>query len=140
MRFLIGLRHIVCVMEQALSRVSRAINTLRYAMCLLLTASIPMRADDATDTVAGMFACGGCATFIIGLIVLNVLLLVWVAKDAKARGMDNSVIWMLVVMFLGVLGLVLYLLARPQGVLTRCHRCSNKRMAAAVACPSCGVA
>ena len=39
--------------------------------------------------------------FIIAILVLNIVLLVWVARDAKARGMDNSVLWMLVVFFLG---------------------------------------
>ena len=82
---------------------------------------------------------GGFLIFIcIAGFVLNIVLLVWVARDAKARGMDSSVLWMILVMFTGLIGLVIYIFARPQGNLVPCQQCQNKRLEAAVKCPHCG--
>ena len=57
-------------------------------------------------------------------------LLVWVARDATARGMDGSVLWMLLVLFTGAAGLLIYVLARPQGRLVRCAACRGERLTA----------
>jgi hypothetical protein len=46
-------------------------------------------------------AVGGCAvssSFLlipIAFVALHIALLVWVARDAKARGMDGAVLWMI---------------------------------------------
>jgi Phospholipase_D-nuclease N-terminal len=94
--------------------------------------------DDAAGA-AGCFACGGFVIFlVVGLVVLNVAILIWVARDAKARGMDSAILWMLLVFFLGIIGLVIYLLARPQGNTIPCPNCGNKRLQASVRCPHCG--
>lgn len=105
--------------------------------------------SDAGEGAASCGACGACATggglflFIIVVIpilivVLNIALLVWVARDAKARGMDSSVIWMILVMFTGFIGLILYTFSRPQGNVLPCPSCNNKRLEAIVKCPHCG--
>jgi hypothetical protein len=73
----------------------------------------------------------------IVFIVLNIALLVWVARDAKARGMDSSVLWMILVMFTSVIGLILYLFSRPQGAVVRCRNCGNNRLQASMKCPHC---
>jgi hypothetical protein len=65
-------------------------------------------------------------------------LLVWVARDAKARAMDSSVIWLILVMVTGPIGLILYLFSRPQGNLVQCAPCGNKRLQASAKCPHCG--
>jgi amino acid transporter len=92
---------------------------------------------------AGCAACGGCGSGLIILaiawIAFCIALLVFVARDAKARGMDSSVLWMLLVLFLGIIGLVIYLLARPKGNLIPCPNCGNKRLQASVKCPHCGI-
>jgi len=112
----------------------------RIAPCLLALCvnAWAQRADD----VAGCAACGTCGGFfvfiIVGLIALHIAILVWVARDAKARGMDNAILWMVLVVFMGVIGLVIYLLARPQGPLVRCAYCGNSRMAVSARCPYCG--
>ncbi len=72
------------------------------------------------------------------IIALNIALLVWVARDAKSRGMDSSVLWMILVMVTSVVGLIIYLLARPQGNLVRCASCGNERLQASARCPHCG--
>jgi len=94
------------------------------------------------NPAGGAAACGCCGTFIfipIVLFVISVALLVWVARDAKARGMDSAVLWMLLVFFLNLLGLVIYLFSRPQGNLVPCSNCGNQRLQASVKCPHCGI-
>jgi hypothetical protein len=76
--------------------------------------------------------------FWLGLFALQIALLVWVARDAKARGMDGAVIWMLLVMCVPLIGLLVYIFARPQGNLIPCPNCNNKRLQASMKCPHCG--
>jgi len=98
------------------------------------------RPSDDAGAAAG---CALCSTFLfipIALIALNIALLVWVARDAKARGMDNAVLWMLLVMCTSVVGLIIYILSRPQGDLIACANCKNRRLRASVRCPHCGAA
>jgi DNA-directed RNA polymerase subunit RPC12/RpoP len=45
---------------------------------------------------------------------------------------------MILVMFFGPLGLVLYVFSRPQGNLIECPHCKNKRLEASAKCPHCG--
>jgi hypothetical protein len=100
-------------------------------------------AQDNGSPLAGCAACSGCGGLLLicwlGLIALQIALLVWVARDAKARGMDSAVLWMLLVMFVPLLGLLIYIFARPQGNMIQCPNCNNKRLAASVKCPHCGV-
>ncbi len=95
----------------------------------------------AGDEAAAAAACGGCGAivfFFVALFALNIALLVWVARDAKARSMDSSVIWMILVMVTGPIGLIIYLFSRPQGNLVLCASCGNRRLQAGVKCPHCG--
>jgi hypothetical protein len=94
------------------------------------------------SAAGGLGACGCCGTFIfipIAGLALSIALLVWVARDAKSRGMDSAVLWMLLVFFLNLIGLVIYLLSRPQGILVPCPNCGNQRLQASVKCPHCGI-
>jgi len=93
-----------------------------------------------SDPFAAAGGCAVCSSIImipIVFIVLNIALLVWVARDAKARGMDSSVLWMILVMFTSVIGLILYLFSRPQGAVVRCRNCGNNRLQASMKCPHC---
>jgi uncharacterized membrane protein YhaH (DUF805 family) len=90
------------------------------------------------DGAAGGLACCGTFFFLIAaVVVINVAMLVWVARDAKARGMDGAAIWMLLVFFTGIFGLLIYLFSRPSGQLVQCNRCGNQRLAAARVCTHC---
>lgn len=60
-----------------------------------------------------------------------------VTRDAKSRGMDGSAVWMLATLFLGPLGLLVYLLARQSGDLVSCPACDGGRLRTSVACPHC---
>ena len=118
---------------------------LRSISCALAVLSVSLRpalaqASDAASSLAG---CAMCSTFLavpVIIFVLNIILLVWVARDAKARGMDNAVLWMILVMFTSVIGLLIYIFSRPQGNLIRCANCGNNRLQASVKCPHCGSA
>jgi uncharacterized membrane protein YhaH (DUF805 family) len=101
--------------------------------------------DGSGDTAGGCAACGACGMGIgvivflfLAILALNIALLVWVARDAKARGLDNSVLWMILVMVTGPIGFVIYLFSRPKGELVACGSCGNKRLAASARCPHCG--
>lgn len=97
-----------------------------------------LQTSSGDDAASGLACCGTFFFLIVAFVVLNVALLVWVARDAKARGMDGAAIWMLLVFFTGFFGLIIYLLARPDGNLVTCRGCGNKRLAAARVCPHCG--
>jgi uncharacterized membrane protein YhaH (DUF805 family) len=99
-------------------------------------------AQSQGDPAAGCAACGACGIFVIiipiCILALNIALLVWVARDAKSRGMDTAIGWMVLVMFTSVIGLIIYIFSRPQGVLIPCPTCRNNRLQTSAKCPHCG--
>jgi uncharacterized membrane protein YhaH (DUF805 family) len=116
----------------------------RLLVCpaFLLSVLTAAAQNDEPSAAASAATCGICGSFFLffflAILALNIAILVWVARDAKARGLDNGILWMLLVLFTGIVGLIVYLLARPQGNLMVCPNCGNKRLEAAVKCPSCG--
>jgi hypothetical protein len=111
--------------------------------CAAVCSSACEAQNNNPDSAAGCAACGTCGGgfmfVILAWFALGIALLVWVARDAKARGMDSAILWMLMVLFLGPIGLVIFLLARPQGNMVPCPNCGNKRLQASVKCPHCGI-
>jgi uncharacterized membrane protein YhaH (DUF805 family) len=112
---------------------------------LLAQSRSPSDADAAAAAAASSAAsagcCGGVLVIIfvcVALFVLNIAMLVWVARDSKNRGMDNSVMWMILMFFTSLLGLLIYILSRPQGNLVPCPHCNNKRLSVSAKCPHCG--
>ena len=118
--------------------------TLRAISMLLILWSpdLAQRGGDDAGACAGCGLCGGSMVVLvvipIAIFTLNIALLVWVARDAKARGMDSAVLWMALVMLTGVIGLLIYILSRPQGNLITCPSCGNNRLQASARCPHCG--
>ncbi|MBI4872337.1 MAG: HEAT repeat domain-containing protein [Candidatus Riflebacteria bacterium] len=105
-----------------------------------LTRQQSSRKADAAGEVAALLGCGGCTVFIaipIVLLLLHLAFLAWVSKDAKARAMDNPILWMLLVMVTGLMGLLIYLIARPAGSLVPCKNCGAPKLPLAVLCPHC---
>ncbi len=77
--------------------------------------------------------------FLLGALIglaIWIWLLVWVSKDAKARGLSGGA-WVLVTLFFGLLGLIIYLVQRPSGPLVPCPVCKQMRLANAFICPHC---
>lgn len=115
------------------------------AISILLTLSSPVLAQRAGDDAGACASCGLCGGSMVVMIAipiaifaLNIALLVWVARDAKSRGMDSAVLWMALVMLTGVIGLLIYIFSRPQGNLITCSSCGNNRLQASARCPHCG--
>jgi hypothetical protein len=69
--------------------------------------------------------------------VAHIFMLVWVARDARARG-DSSAAWLLVVLFFHLIGFLVYVASRPSGRLVACSTCGNKKLMQAKLCPQCG--
>ena len=114
---------------------------LALRLAAMATASALPAFADANDAAGllGCTACGGILILIpILIIALNIAMLVWVAKDAKARGMETPILWMLLVFFLSVVGLIIYVFSRPQGEIVKCPNCSNNRLRTLSQCPHCG--
>jgi asparagine N-glycosylation enzyme membrane subunit Stt3 len=97
--------------------------------------------NDPNAAAGGCLACGGCGFFVVLAVVgigIAIFLAIWVSRDAKARGMDNVALWVILVIFLGLIGLVIDLLARPKGNLIQCPSCQGKRLQGGPKCPQCG--
>ena len=107
-------------------------------LVFLAPSLLAQREPNPAAGAAGCALCGSLIFIPIAIIALNIALLVWVARDAKSRGMDSAVIWMILVMFTSVVGLIIYILSRPQGNLIRCASCGNQRLQASAKCPHCG--
>ena len=94
------------------------------------------------DEDANPFVACGCLGFLgmvmVAILALNIALLIWVARDAKSRGLPNDILWMILVMLTGIIGLIIYLFTRPQGNLVPCANCGNKRLQVSARCPHCG--
>jgi hypothetical protein len=88
------------------------------------------------------WACGmaGVACIVVPLIVfvVEILIMVWVYKDARARGDQNAVLWLVLIFFVNLIGLIVYFVARPKGNLVPCANCRNARLETLVKCPICG--
>ena len=115
-----------------------------FGLPLVNEVALAQRPGGPSD-VESCAACGTCGggmavMILIPVIVLalNIALLVWVARDAKSRGMDSAVLWMVLVMFTSVIGLIIYIFSRPQGNLVKCPSCNNNRLQASAKCPHCG--
>jgi len=120
---------------------TRAIRSL-FSLMLAAPAFAQRNSDaEGAAAVMGCFACSGMLLLIpVVFFILNIALLVWVARDAKARGMDGAVLWMILVLLLSVLGFIIYIFSRPKGDLVDCPNCPNRRLQASTKCPHCGSA
>jgi putative membrane protein insertion efficiency factor len=94
---------------------------------------------EARDAAIG---CGlglvGCVVVTVGGLIISILIMVWVYKDARARGDQNAVLWLVLIFFLNWVGLIVYFVARPKGNLVPCPNCRNARLETLVKCPLCG--
>lgn len=77
-------------------------------------ALLAQEATEPSVTATGAAALLGTC-LIVGLVILviNILLLIWVYKDAKARG-QNAVLWLILTFFFGIVVLIVWLIIRPK--------------------------
>jgi hypothetical protein len=96
------------------------------------------------DAMAGCAACGAFGFIVLiiggGSMVVWILVAIWAAKDATARGMDNGALWVVLILFTGLIGLIIYLVTRPPGELVLCEECGSKRLRESRRCPHCRAA
>ncbi len=67
--------------------------------------------EDTPDTGllafgVGMMVCG------IVMFIIWIFLAIWAYKDAKKKCMSSPIIWFIVVFFLGIIGLIIYIVIR----------------------------
>ena len=86
-------------------------------------------------------ACGvGCVLAIISAAIgvgILVFMMVFTYKDAKARGDQNAVLWLVLIFFLHWIGFIVYMVARPKGDLVPCANCKQKKLDVLTKCPHC---
>jgi putative membrane protein insertion efficiency factor len=86
----------------------------------------------------GTLWCGFVVVMGLVYLTVKIIIMVWAFKDAKARGDQNAVLWPVLIFFLTpVIGLVIYLVARPKGEFSPCGSCHQKRLTTLVKCPHC---
>jgi hypothetical protein len=92
--------------------------------------------ESAAATLTSIFALISllCLAYVIAVI----LMLAWVAKDSRNRGMDGGAVWVIAILLFGFVGLIVYLASRPHGILMTCNRCHNRKLNYVLLCPHCG--
>ncbi len=106
-----------------------------------------MRRSSFMQGAGGVWPPGLMGLFPMGLplffFVLSIVIAAWVFNDAEKRGM-NGWLWGLLVFFANIIGLVVYLLARNEGIPARpitreaCSQCGRPLQPDFLACPYCG--
>jgi len=99
--------------------------------------------EDDKKAIAAACAGGGiwCAVmifFVVVALAVKVAMIIWVYKDSKARGDQNAVLWIVLLLFTNIIGLVIYLVVRPKGDLFPCPSCHQKKLEIVARCPHCG--
>lgn len=115
-------------MKRLLSTVAGGVGLI---LLLGLLAPMTVLAQDGDGAVAAL-----CIGFLIYM-AINVAILVWVVKDAQARGTSPGA-WLIIVLLFGLLGLLAYMIARPKGKLVSCPECGKKKPISDAICPHCG--
>jgi hypothetical protein len=75
---------------------------------------------------------------VVAGVAINIAILVWVYRDSRNRAMDNPALWLILVFFTGLIGLLIYIFSRPKGMIVPCAHCGNKLLQYLHACPHCG--
>ncbi len=89
-----------------------------------------------------------CLAPVIVWYIVAILLCIWVYRDAESRGM-NGVLWLIVILIAGIVGLIIYLVVRrekpaappPAPAPVRvCPNCGRQVSPDSRFCPHCGKA
>ncbi len=75
-------------------------------------------------------------TFILILFIVWIYVVVWVARDANKRGASGT-LWGILAFFLGLIGVLIYLIARPKGAIVFCEHCGKEKLETLTQCPHC---
>ena len=107
---------------------------LRFLVVLILI--IVDKAYAYMDIFPAAFASACCLVYVF-FFVIWIVIVIWVYRDAEQRG-ENGVLWLLIVLVAGIIGLIIWLILRPPiGGRKELHAAgagsSNERR-----CPNCG--
>lgn len=97
------------------------------------TKPIPVYTSTPADETAPVII--GIIFFLI-LFIVWIYIFVWVARDANKRGTSGAV-WGILAFFLGLFGLLMYLIVRPKGKLVLCDYCGKEKLGTLAVCPHC---
>ncbi|MCD6457287.1 MAG: PLDc N-terminal domain-containing protein [Thermoproteales archaeon] len=67
----------------------------------------------ATMLIFPFITVGIALFFYLAMFILWIAVVIWVYKDAEKRG-ENGVLWLLVVLVGGIIGLIVYLILREE--------------------------
>lgn len=95
-------------------------NDLKLRLAAPIVAAMPFltavarAASDDDKAAAGCAACGGgLAMMILVPLIIQVAILAWVVKDARVRGIESPLGWMVFVFLVPLIGILVYLFSRP---------------------------
>ncbi len=74
---------------------------------------------EAVNGLVEMLIAAGLLLFYVVMFIIAILIAVWVYRDAKKRyppGSSTPVVWLIVALLFGILGLIIYLIVRPKEV------------------------
>lgn len=94
----------------------------RFARLLLVPfgAALPVAAQSGptADDAAGLAACAICSGVMLVIpilvMIVSIIIGVWMYRDAQSRGDQQAVLWAVIGILFNLLGLVIYLIARPK--------------------------
>jgi predicted nucleic acid-binding Zn ribbon protein len=122
---------------------------LAGALLMTTLSTIASAADNPWDTwnttynpeAAGAFfgmAMFTCAIIAIIWFIIWILVAIWVYKDAQKRG-KNGILWVIIVIILGIIGLIIYLVVRGEKTAPsrHCPNCGRTIPEDARSCPYC---
>jgi predicted nucleic acid-binding Zn ribbon protein len=122
---------------------------LAGALLMTTLSTIASAADNPWDTwnttynpeAAGAFfgmAMFTCAIIAIIWFIIWILVAIWVYKDAQKRG-KNGILWVIIVIILGIIGLIIYLVVRGEKTAPsrHCPNCGRAIPEDARSCPYC---
>lgn len=95
------------------------LKTIRLAPFALFVAQLWSRlgfaaSNDEAQAAAGCAVCGGGMLMMLVVpLVIQIAVLAWVVKDARARQVESPMGWMIFVFLVPLVGLLVYLFSRP---------------------------
>ncbi len=82
-------------------------------MSLISSGALAAYDDPYSGDTSGLgLLLGGYCIFLVVMLIIDILILVWVYKDAKKRG-ANGALWIIIILFTGIIGLIIWLVVRP---------------------------
>ncbi len=100
------------------------------------TAGLVLAARPSPEIAEDVIGISIVAIVLLALLVVPIVCAALVYSDAKKRGLSAG-LWALFVFFTTIIGVIVYLLARPSDVVL-CGNCGAQLRNGFVACPNCG--